>query len=148
MVSRKEFSRLLLWGHMPGCQSSGRKLASRLGRIVLNLQVFSSTGVPCFRVCVCVCVCVFLSFLGPHPRQMEIPRLRVYLELWLLAYATATAKWDPSRICNLHHRSWQCLILNPLRKARDQTRNLIIPSWICFCCAMTGTPILADFCIH
>ena len=26
---------------------------------------------------------------------MEVPRLRVVSELQLLAYATATAKWDP-----------------------------------------------------
>ena len=24
-----------------------------------------------------LCVCVFLSFLGPHPRHMEVPRLGV-----------------------------------------------------------------------
>ena len=31
-------------------------------------------------------------------------------------------------------------ILNPLGKARDQTRNLIVPSQICFHCTTTGTP--------
>ena len=25
--------------------------------------------------------------------------------------------WDPSNVCDLHHRSWQCRILNPLNKA-------------------------------
>ena len=68
---------------------------------------------------------------------MEVPRLRVELELQLLAYTTATP--HPSRICNLHHRSWQHQILNPLSKARDQTRNLVVPSWIHFCCTTTGT---------
>ena len=33
-----------------------------------------------------------------------------------------------------------CQILNPLIKARDQTHNLMVSSWIHFCCAMTGTP--------
>ena len=38
------------------------------------------------------------------------------------------ATWDPSRVCNLHHSSWQeCQILNPLSKARDQTCNLMVP---------------------
>ena len=51
----------------------------------------------------------------------EVPRLGVKMELQLLAWATATATPDPSCICNLQHRSWQCWILNPLSKARDQT---------------------------
>ena len=37
------------------------------------------------------------------------------------AYATATAIPDLSHICDLHHSSWQCWILKPLSKARDQT---------------------------
>ena len=37
---------------------------------------------------------------------------------------------DPSRVCNLHHSSPQCWILNPLREARDRARNLMAPSWI------------------
>ena len=57
-------------------------------------------------------------FLGPHPQHVEVPRLGVESELELLAYATATAAWDPSLICDLHHSSWQSQILNPLSKAR------------------------------
>ena len=52
---------------------------------------------------------------------MKVPRLRVKLELHLPAYATATATQDPSHICDLHHSSWQCWILNSLSEARDQT---------------------------
>ena len=33
----------------------------------------------------------FFCFLGPHPRHMEVPRLRVESELQLLAYTTVTA---------------------------------------------------------
>ena len=51
----------------------------------------------------------------------------------------ATAMPDLSCACNLHHSSQQHWILNPLSKARDWTRNLMVLSWICFCCAMTGT---------
>ena len=40
----------------------------------------------------------------------------------------------------LHHGSPQRWILNPLSKARDQTRNLMVPSRIHFHCTMTGTP--------
>ena len=71
---------------------------------------------------------------------MEVPRLGVELELLLLAYTTAKAMWDPSHICKLHHSSRQHWTLNPLSEASDQTRNLMVPSWIHFCCAMTGTP--------
>ena len=71
---------------------------------------------------------------------MEVPRLRVELELQLLAYATATPMPDQSRVCNLHHSSRQHPILNPLSKARDQTRNLMVPSRICFHCTTTGIP--------
>ena len=39
---------------------------------------------------------VFFCFSGPHPRHMEVPRLGAELEPQLLAYATATAMWDPS----------------------------------------------------
>ena len=55
---------------------------------------------------------------------MEVPRLGAESELQLLAYATATAISDLSRICDLHHSLQHCLILNPLREARDQTHIL------------------------
>ena len=80
--------------------------------------------------------------LEPHLRHMEIPRLGVESELQLLPYGTAIAMWDPSHVCDLHHSSQQCQILNPLSKARDGTHNLMVPSRICFRCAMMGTPYL------
>ena len=56
------------------------------------------------------------------------------------AYATATATPDLSCICDLHHSSQQRQILNALSEARDGIRNLMVPSWIRFRCATTGTP--------
>ena len=53
------------------------------------------------------------------PWCMEVTRLGVESELQLLASAVATAIWDPSRVCDLHHSSQQRRILNPLNKARD-----------------------------
>ena len=42
--------------------------------------------------------------------------------------------WDPNRVFglhhSLHHSSQQRWILNPLTKARGQTRNLMVPSRI------------------
>ena len=74
-----------------------------------------------------------------HLQHMEVPRLGVKSELQQAAYATATAMWDLSHICNLHRSSQHCWILNPLSKAREQTHILIDTSQICFCSAMTGT---------
>ena len=59
-------------------------------------------------------------------------------ELQLLAYATATP--DPSRVCDLHHSSWQPQILNPLSEARGRTCVLMDTGPIHFCYTMTGTP--------
>ena len=61
---------------------------------------------------------------------MEVSRLGVELELQLLAYATATAISDLSRICDLYHSSWQRWILNLLSKTRDQTCILLDASWV------------------
>ena len=52
---------------------------------------------------------------------MEVPRLGVESELWMLAYTTAIATQDPSCVCNQHHSSRQRRILNPLSEARDRT---------------------------
>ena len=57
---------------------------------------------------------------------MEVPRLGVYLELHLPAYATATATQDPSRIRDLHHGPRQHRILNPLSWAGIEP----VSSWI------------------
>ena len=66
-----------------------------------------------------------LSFLGPYPWHMEVPRLGGRI-------GTVAA--------GLHHSSQQCGILNPLSEARDRTCNLMVPNRIHFHCATTGTP--------
>ena len=62
---------------------------------------------------------------------MEVPRFGVESELQLMAYATAPATWDPSRVYDLHHSSWQRQILNPLSEVRDGTCILMDASWVC-----------------
>ena len=52
---------------------------------------------------------------------MEVPRLGVESDLQLPAYATVTATWDLSHICNLCCSLPQRWILNPLSEARDGT---------------------------
>ena len=73
----------------------------------------------------------FFFFLGPYLWHMEVPRLGVKLELQLLAYIIATATQDLSYVCDLHHRSWQHQILNPMNEARDQTCILMDPIRVC-----------------
>ena len=82
----------------------------------------------------------YYYFLGPHLPHMEVPRLGVKSELWLLACAKDIATQDLSRVCNLHHSSQQNQILNPRSKARDWTRVLMDPSQVCYCWVTTGTP--------
>ena len=41
--------------------------------------------------------------------------------------------------------SQQGRILNPLSKAKDQTNNLMVPSWTHFCCTTMRTPIVNLF---
>ena len=61
----------------------------------------------------------FFVFLGPNLQHMEVPRLGVKSELQLPVDTRATAKPDPSCVCDRHHSSRQRRILNPLSKARD-----------------------------
>jgi len=86
----------------------------------------------------------FLSFEGCTQGTWSFPRLRVESELQLPAYTTATAMPDLSHVYDLYHSSQQCYILNPLSKARDRTRNLMVPSQIRFHCATMGTPECVD----
>ena len=51
-------------------------------------------------------------FLGLHLQHMEVPRLEFKLELQPQIYTIATAMRDLSSVCDLHHRSRQCRILN------------------------------------
>ena len=64
---------------------------------------------------------IFFSLFRAAPIVYGRSRLRVESELQLPAYTIATATPDPSRICDLHSSLWQGRILNPQRKARDQT---------------------------
>ena len=68
---------------------------------------------------------ILFFFAGPHPQHTEGPRLGVESERQLLAYTTATATPDPSRICDLYRSSQQRQILNLLSEARDRTRILM-----------------------
>ena len=98
--------------------------------------------------------CLFIyCFLGLQLRNMEVLRLGVELELELLAYTTATATWNLSHVCSLHHSSQHLWIFNPLSEARDWTRILMDPShiyyhwttWVCYRWATTGSLLWSFF---
>ena len=74
---------------------------------------------------------------------MEVPRLGIESELQLPAHTTATAMPDPSCVCDPHHSSRQHQLLNPLSEAGNRTQNLMVPSWIHFHCATTGTLLIS-----
>ena len=82
----------------------------------------------------------FCENTGRVWRHMEVPRLGVELELELPAYITATAMWDPSHVCDVHHILWQRRILNSLSKARDGTCVLWILVGFINHWAMMGIP--------
>ena len=77
-----------------------------------------------------VVVVVFLPFLGPLPMAYGGSQARGLIKAVAPAYTRATATPDPSCIYDLHRRSRQRRILNPLSKAGIQTCNLMVPSWI------------------
>ena len=99
------------------------------------ISLFSSKFVSDFFSFFCLFVCLFvfvffaISWAAPvayRGSQARGPIRAVAAGL----HTTATATLDPSRIFDLHHSSRQCQILNPLSKARDRTRNLLVPSQI------------------
>ena len=82
----------------------------------------------------------FFFFLGPQLWHMEFPRLGGQIGTAAAGLATATATWDLSHVCDLHHSSWQHRILNPLSETRDWTCILMDPSQVCYCWVTTGAP--------
>ena len=100
------------------------------------------------------------SFIPLFLQHMEVPRLKVKLDLKLLAYTTATATPHPSRVCHPHHSSYQCWLFNLLSRARDwtcilmdtsQVRNLLSHNsnshcfFLCRVSAITSQPLRPVF---
>ena len=75
-----------------------------------------------------------LLFFFPHFRAESAAYGSSQARDWIRAAAAglhhSTMMQDLSHICDLHHNSQQCQILNPLSKARDQTCILKDTSWI------------------
>ena len=75
--------------------------------IKLNLSLFTNK-ITLKRITVQSFFFFFFCFLGPCPRHMKVPRQMAEWELQLLAYATAMATQDLSRVCEPHHSSRKC----------------------------------------
>ena len=76
------------------------------------------------------CFVFFFFHFRATPPAYGSSQARGRIRLQLLDYTIATATPDLSQVCNLHHSSWQCQILNPLSEARDQTHILVDTSWV------------------
>ena len=118
---RGEISELRLWlasglfikhDCLPGPESSLDSEKVKFTLLLCSLWISSSSS---SSIC----------FLGPHPRHTEVPRLGSNQ-----SYSCRPTAQPQPLICDLHHSSQQCWILNPLNKARDRTRILTDPSWI------------------
>ena len=86
----------------------------------LEIQLIVLNNIPVFSYyTLLICAELDLNFFW----HKEVFRLGVKFELQLSAYTTvtATATQNPSHVCNLHHSSQQCQILNTLSEARDWT---------------------------
>ena len=83
----------------------------------------------CFLVFLFVCFCLF-AFSRATPTACGGSQVRGLIGTAAASLCQSHTMRDPSRVCDLHHRSWQHRILNPLRKARDRTCNLMVPSQI------------------
>ena len=112
---------------------------------VLNFCWFSRAlpGVvlPSIHLHILLLLLLFL-FLRLHLRHMEVPRLEVQLDLQLPAYATATAMWDLSHICNLHHSSLKHQILTYWARPGIEPTS----SWISV--GFVTTELQREFCSH
>ena len=109
--------------------------SNTLWRVLLELaHLITTSDIPFFFRF------LFFFFLGPYPQHMEISSLGIETELQLLAYFTATAVPDMSHICDLHHSSQQCQILNPPGEARDRSLVLVDTGRVHYRWVTTGTP--------
>ena len=80
------------------------------------------------------------SFLGLHLCHMEGSQARGPIRAATGSPCHSHTRSDPSCVCDLHHRSWQHRILNPLSGVRDRTSILMDASWVCYHWTMKETP--------
>ena len=80
---------------------------------------------------VCMYVCIYLfAFSGVAPEAYGGSQVRGLIGAVATSLHHSQSNSGSSHVCNLHHSSQQRRILYLLSEARDQTRNLIVPSRI------------------
>ena len=72
----------------------------------------------------------FFFFQGCIQQHMEVHRLRSEWSYSCRPTPTTIAMPDLSHICDLHHSSWQCQILNPLRPGTEPVSSRILVRFI------------------
>ena len=72
----------------------------------------------------------FKFYFRATPMAYGSSQARVPVGAVAATLCIATATTDLNLVCDLHHSSWQCQILNPLSKAREQTHVLMDPSQV------------------
>ena len=82
---------LIMLIHFASTRSGGVQETGKKQSLVMTLEALTNLVIVTVRL-------LFFVFLGPCPRQMEVPRLGVTQQS-----AAVTATPDPSHICDLHH---------------------------------------------
>ena len=112
-------------------------LAYSIHSIMLPVIVLLQTFLVVFFIFYFI-FCLFRAALKAYGSSRARGQIRAVAAS--LPTAVALAIQDPSWVCDLHHSSRQCQILNPLSDARDWTCNLMVPRRSHFCWATMGTP--------
>ena len=136
-----------------------------LGIILHIVEVMNFWYLLCDKATVCattVCICFVLwqlcinidnedefCFLGPNLQHMEVFRLG--RNPMYSCRPTPQQRWiwaTPANYTTAHSGSWQSWILNPLSKAKDQTRVLMVTSLVHYRWATGRTPCTCSFLPH
>ena len=111
-------------------------------------EVSESKGFQHLIICLVSCLLhSFFFFLGLRPWHMEFPRLGGLIGATAagLHHSHSNSRSKPCLRPTPAHGNAKTLRINPLSKARDWTRNLMVSSQIHFRCATTGTPFFLSF---
>ena len=109
-------------------------------KIIFRDNLVFYQGFQCPKIFLFVCF-VFLLFRAALA-ACENSLARGWSRAVAAGLQHTTTIQDLSHVCDLHHSSQQCRILNPLSKARDQVFVLMDTSQICYHWARTGTPTM------